>query len=103
MVSIMPGIDARAPERTLTSSGSAASPKRLPSSLDRASAACTSARERAGYWRSCAIEVVQTSVLSVKPGGTGMPRRLISARFAPLPPSSALSPARPSATPPPKA
>jgi hypothetical protein len=30
MVSIMPGIEARAPERTDSSSGSAASPKRLP-------------------------------------------------------------------------
>ena len=30
MVSIIPGIDTGAPERTETSSGSAASPKRLP-------------------------------------------------------------------------
>ena len=43
----------------------------------------------------------QTSVVIVKPGGTGSPSDAISARFAPLPPSSALSFARPSALPPP--
>jgi hypothetical protein len=31
---------------------------------------------------------VQTSVVIVNPGGTGRPMRHISARFAPLPPSS---------------
>src|SRR5262245_34751375 len=31
---------------------------------------------------------MQTSVVIVKPGGTGSPMRHISARFAPLPPSS---------------
>ena len=45
----------------------------------------------------------QTSVEIVKPGGTGTPSRVISARFAPLPPSSvALRRALPSARPPPK-
>src|SRR6476659_7262947 len=38
----------------------------------------------------------------VKPGGTGRPRLLISARLAPLPPSSARIPALPSAVPLPK-
>src|SRR5512136_1966043 len=38
----------------------------------------------------------------VKPGGTGMPMWLISARPAPLPPSSSFMPPRPSARPPPK-
>src|SRR5579883_2366717 len=42
-----------------------------------------------------------TSVVMVKPGGTGNPSDAISARLAPLPPSSALSVARPSALPPP--
>ena len=34
------------------------------------------------YW----VYSVHTSVVMVKPGGTGMPRRFISARLAPLPP-----------------
>src|SRR5512138_568492 len=38
----------------------------------------------------------------VKPGGTGRPSDDISARLAPLPPSSSFMPARPSALPPPK-
>ncbi len=42
MVSIMPGIDARAPERTDTSSGCSGSPKRLPTAFStRASASLT--------------------------------------------------------------
>jgi hypothetical protein len=36
------------------------------------------------------------------PAGTGMPIRAISARLAPLPPSSSFIAARPSALPPPK-
>jgi hypothetical protein len=42
------------------------------------------------------------AVEMVKPGGTGRPIDDISARFAPLPPSSVLSPSPPSETPPPK-
>ena len=45
----------------------------------------------------CAITWRQTSVVIVNPGGTGRPSDVISARLAPLPPSSALSFARPSA------
>ena len=42
MVSIMPGIDARAPERTETSSGFSGSPNRRPTAFStRASAAGT--------------------------------------------------------------
>jgi hypothetical protein len=40
---------------------------------------------------------VQTSVVMVKPGGTGRPMRAISARFAPLPPSSGFIVVLPSA------
>ena len=39
MVSIMPGMEARAPERTLISSGSAAAPNFLPVSASRAASA----------------------------------------------------------------
>src|SRR5687767_4517969 len=38
----------------------------------------------------------------VKPAGTGTPRRVISARFAPFPPSRFFFEASPSARPPPK-
>ena len=45
---------------------------------------------------------LQTSVAMVKPGGTGIPIRFISARLAPLPPSLSLIWALPSACPLPK-
>ena len=45
---------------------------------------------------------LQTSVVSVNPGGTGMPITFISARSAPLPPSSFLKLVFPSARPSPK-
>src|SRR5690606_4815428 len=45
---------------------------------------------------------MQTSVVMVKPAGTGMPRLTISARFAPLPPSRLRMLRSPSATFPPK-
>ena len=49
MVSIMPGIDIAEPERTDTSSGSAAAPKRLPvASSTRRSCACTSSIRPSG-------------------------------------------------------
>ena len=86
-VSIMPGMENLAPDLTLTSSGSAGSPSCRPiffSSCRRCS--LTSSARPAGtapsrrYWR-------QASVVMMKPGGTGRPRLVISARFAPLPPS----------------
>ena len=89
IVSIMPGIDARAPERTDSSSGSAALPKRLPISF---STKATPSRTSASISFSaaalpCSVNTVQASVLMVKPEGTVMPSRHISARLAPLPPS----------------
>ena len=49
MVSIMPGMDLRAPERTETSNGWAESPKRLPVSFSmRAMLAATSSRRPLG-------------------------------------------------------
>jgi hypothetical protein len=45
---------------------------------------------------------LQTSVVSVKPGGTGMPSRAISATLAPLPPRRLRSSEPPSALPAPK-
>jgi hypothetical protein len=92
MVSIMPGIEARAPERTDSSSGSAALPKRLPICCStKATPARTSASISRSAWSlPCSVNTVQASVLMVKPLGTVMPRRHISARLAPLPPQQVL-------------
>ena len=46
--------------------------------------------------------MLQTSVEMVKPAGTGKPALVISARFAPLPPSVSRIVRSPSAFPPPK-
>ena len=54
-----------------------------------------------GYF-SLFMKLVQTSVVMVKPGGTGMLRLTISARLAPLPPRSSFMAAVPSALLPPK-
>src|ERR1043165_275152 len=45
---------------------------------------------------------MQAEQAIVNPGGTGTPRFVISARFAPLPPSVAFMSLEPSARPPPK-
>ena len=105
MVSIMPGIDARAPDRTDNSRGSAGSPKRLPiSPSTRATPWATSSRISS---KTCAcplsVNSVQASVLIVNPGGTVIPSRHISARFAPLPPSRFFMAASPSVSAAPKA
>ncbi len=56
MVSIMPGIEARAPERTETSSGAAASPKVAPTARPTcASAASTSRSRSSGSLRPLAL------------------------------------------------
>ena len=97
MVFIMPGMDTAAPERTENSSGLSASPKRAP--------ICFSTRSRATRY-SCSSSVGsrlplskysrQVGVVMVKPKGTGRPRRVISQRLAPLPPSRSRSSRLPS-------
>jgi hypothetical protein len=89
-VSIIPGIENFAPDRTLTSSGSSGWPSRLPMAFSSAvRCSLTSARSSAGSSPE-ARYTLQASVVIVKPGGTGSPRFVISARFAPLPPSRSL-------------
>ena len=89
-MSIIPGIENLAPDRTLTSSGSPGSPSLRPivcSSL--ATWAAISSSSPAGQ-PPCMYER-QASVEMVKPGGTGSFSTLvISARFAPLPPRRSL-------------
>ncbi len=56
-------------------------------------------------WRICALVIVKITanfVVIVNPGGTGRPMRVISGRFAPLPPSSGFMAPVPSARPSPK-
>ena len=83
----MPGIENFAPLRTLTSSGSSGSPSDLPI------ASCSAARCVPASWSISGgappsrRNVRQASVVIVKPGGTGMPMFVISARLAPFPPS----------------
>ena len=93
----MPGIDARAPERTDSSSGSAGVAERLAHLLlDEATPGSTSAWISFNTPPPCSVKAVQASVLMVKPEGTVIPRRHISARLAPLPPSRFFMDAAPS-------
>ena len=90
-MSIIPGIDSRAPERTETSSGSSGSPSRLPArSSSVRSASATSSASPSGSRRSSRMYRTHASVVIVNPVGTrsGPSTRVISATFAPLPPSS---------------
>ena len=99
----MPGIESRAPERTAKRSGLATLPKPLPRIFSmRVIESAICAPISFGSALPCALNQVQTSVVMVKPGGTGRPMRVISARFAPLPPSSAFILPSPSLRPSPK-
>ena len=96
-VSIIPGMLNAAPERTLTSSGLAASPKPLPVSASRSRMwASTSSQRPGGSSRPAAMYALQAWVVMVKPGGTGSPALVISASPAPLPPRRARISALPS-------
>jgi hypothetical protein len=73
IVSIIPGIDTAAPERTDTRSGSSGSPNRLPvvfSSLTK----CSSISSSSPSGKSPdAMYALQASVVIVNPAGTGTP------------------------------
>src|SRR5690606_27544877 len=102
MVSIMPGIEMAAPERTDTSNGLAGSPNCLPV----VSSSCLTFAETSSRseWEMepSPRYVTQHWADMVNPGGTGTPRFVISARFAPLPPSTDFISRVPSARPFPK-
>ena len=88
-VSIMPGMENFAPERQETSSGLCVSPNFRPLSASIFSRPVIAwSHMPSGKAPPWARYSLQASVLMVKPGGTGTPMRTISARFAPLPPSS---------------
>ena len=99
-MSSIPGIDSRAPERTETSSGSSGSPERLAGVLlSRPSASSTSPSIPSGTDWPPSMYATHASVVIVNPAGTrSAPRmRVISATFAPLPPSRSRCSREPSA------
>ena len=91
IVSIIPGIETAAPQRTETSSGAAASPS-LPAAalLERRERAVDLLLQALGPGAAGVHRVTQAAVVIVKPSGTGRPSRVISASPAPLPPSSSV-------------
>ena len=99
-MSIIPGIDIAAPERTDTSNGFLGSPSFLPVDFStRASACSTCSQSPGGNLLPDAKYALHASVVIVKPGGTGSPAFVISAMPAPLPPRSERIFALPSALP----
>ncbi len=98
IVSIIPGIECTAPERTDTSSGRSAAPSTRPvrSSSRRQALLDRSARAPRATPRRRRIASTHACVVTVKPSGTGTPIRFISATLAPLPPSSGFIVALPS-------
>jgi adenylate kinase family enzyme len=94
IVSIIPGIEIAAPERTDTRSGSWASPKSLPVSCSsRSTCSAISSSSPAGIRLPFRMYSRQASVVIVNPAGTGSPSCVISASPRPLPPSSSRPPA----------
>ena len=103
MVSIIPGMDTRAPERTDTRSGRSRSPKRASATCSSRSRCSTICSQRpSGHLPPARREWTQAWVVTVKPGGTGMPRLVISASSQPFPPRRFRITDEPSARPAPK-
>ena len=98
MVSIIPGIETTAPDRTETSKGRSAAPSRRPvRSSSRASPSAICSANPSGQEPPAAIASTQATVVTVKASGTGTPIRRISATPAPLPPNNDFIDASPSA------
>ena len=90
IVSIMPGIETAAPDRTETSSGLVLSPNFLPCLLlEQRDVLVDLVHQSVGKTAAgLVVRFAHVSVVIVKPGGTGSPIEVISARLAPLPPIS---------------
>ncbi len=88
-MSIIPGIETAAPERTETSSGSSGSPSFLPARSSSA-ARCFSISSARPAGNDFALRMYSThaAVVMVNPAGTGIPSAVISASPAPFPPRS---------------
>ena len=86
-VSIIPGIENFAPERTDTNNGLVGSPNFLSKLFSKSfNESLISEISPAGIFPEAKYSR-HAWVVIVKPGGTGKPIRTISARFAPFPPS----------------
>ncbi len=97
-MSIIPGIETGAPERTLTRSGSAGSPKRRPTAPSTAAIRVRSSSSRPAG-QPPERKVRQVAVVIANPGGTGSPSsRAMTPRLAALPPTIAFASARVGAT-----
>ena len=97
IVSIMPGMECTAPERTDTSSGRCAAPSTRPvRSSSRVRPSSMLSQSPSGHSPPRRIASTHACVVTVKPSGTGTPIRFISATLAPLPPSSGFIAALPS-------
>ena len=91
-MSIIPGIEIAAPERTDTRSGSPGSPNRFPvRSWSRPTCSSISGQSASGGSPVCMVSR-QASVVTVNPAGTGIPSAVISARPTPFPPSRSRPP-----------
>ena len=91
IVSIIPGIEIGAPDRTLTRSGSDGSPKWRPTAASIPAIRTRSSSSRPAG-QPLARKLRQVAVVITKPGGTGRPSsRDITPRLAALPPTSALT------------
>jgi hypothetical protein len=77
----------RAPERTDSSSGSSGCPSARPAAVSIAVRCAEISAHMPVGSPPLSRKARQASVVTVNPGGTGRPSRVISARFDPLPPS----------------
>ncbi len=99
-MSIIPGMETRAPERTDTRSGRSGSPSRLPAAASRRARPLSICFQNpGGCFLPAPLYAAHASVVMVKPGGTGTPRLVISASSHPLPPRSGRIALLPSALP----
>ena len=85
-VSIIPGIENFAPDRTETKSGFFGSPNDLPIFFSRSIIALSISFKRSALNPPVRKYSWHARVVIVNPSGTGMPKVAISARLAPLPP-----------------
>ncbi len=86
-VSIIPGIEVRAPERTLNNNGFSPPPNFISIKVSKRRMPVSIFFHRGSEISSVCRYSIQTSVLIVKPGGTGIPKFDISAKLAPFPPN----------------
>ena len=88
IVSIIPGIEIAAPERTETSSGSCRIAEALPDLRSRGGRRAPRSRPRArpGSLPPARMYWTHASVVTANPAGTGMPRAVISREPGALPP-----------------